>query len=383
MKKSILLLGGGLQALSVSRSLKEIGCFTTGFVDRKNSASKCRYIDCKVFPPVLVKNAENYKLFLIEYLLNYPQDVIIPMSDIHADFLSCNKEEIEKMGSVRCAIPEYSIFKKANDKWELLKLCAQMNLPHPRTDKLIEKSLEHSAKYVGFPALIKPNLSVGAKGITLVNNLEELEYHFPIIHDSYGECTLQEYICNAGPYYNVMMYRDAKGKIINYTIVEIIRYYPIKGGSSSFCRTIECQELVDICTETLKALNWIGFADFDVLKDAKGGYKIIEINPRVPASIKAAAVSGVNFPSIIIDDIMGKTINPYEYKTGSELRYLGLDFMWFIASNRRFSCSPSWFKFLGKNLHYQEGGFADIGAMIFSLCEGMRKASNHFLRKKN
>ena len=34
-----------------------------------------------------------------------------------------------------------------------------------------------------------------------------------------------------------------------------------------------------------------------------GDYKIIEINPRIPASIRGAAMSGVNFPKQIVDDM--------------------------------------------------------------------------------
>lgn len=45
--------------------------------------------------------------------------------------------------------------------------------------------------------------------------------------------------------------------------------------------------------------------DFDILQTKDGDFKIIEINPRVPASIRAAEVSGINFPALIVNDILG------------------------------------------------------------------------------
>ena len=111
-------------------------------------------------------------------------------------------------------------------------------------------------------------------------------------------------------------------------------------------------------------------ADFDVLKNDKGEYLIIEMNPRVPASLRAAAVSGVNFPELIVNGCLGLPKRRYDYTPGKKLRYLGLDIMWFINSDKRFSCKPSWFNFFGKDLYYQEGGIKDFKAMCFSLLEG-------------
>ena len=148
--------------------------------------------------------------------------------------------ELEHEYHLKCAIPNYDIFQKANDKWQLLALCKENFIPHPQTQLLTSSNLQEAADAIGFPALIKPNISVGARGITMVYSLSDLQDKYDGILRKYGECTLQEYIDNSGaPYYNVMMYRNAKGNIINTVIIEIIRYYPIKGGSSSFCRTVE------------------------------------------------------------------------------------------------------------------------------------------------
>ena len=380
MSYNILIIGGGIQALSVARSLNEVGCIVTSFVDQKDYITKCKFIDHEISSPI-IDNGEYYKQFLYDYLSKYPQKVIIPMRDNHADFLSRNKEEIERLFEAKCAIPGYDVFKLANDKWELLQVCAKFGLPHPRTMVLSGDSLKAVAEYIGFPALIKPNISIGAKGITLVNTIEEISLKYPSIYKLYGNCTLQEYIDNAGPYYNVMLYRDRGGKIVNYTIIEILRYYPVKGGSSCFCKAIENDELIKLCSRTLEILNWIGFADFDILRNRDGDFKIIEINPRIPSSIRAAAISGVNFPSLIVYDLINNPLQQYNYQKGSYLRYLGLDIMWFLSSSKRFRAKPSWFRFIGKDIFYQDFTWDDPLPFFLGMIGNIKKQFSPEFRK--
>ena len=373
----VLIIGGGLQALSSAYSLKKTNCRVFALLHYGDLSTHSKYIDklitTKLHP---IKNVE-YIDELCSILDNNRIDVIIPLSDVTAEFLSIHKVKLEEKYSVKCAIPTYEIFKSANDKWELLKICEQNCLPHPRTRLIDEKSLDKIIDYVGFPALIKPNISVGARGITLVNSNEELLSKYKSIIEQYGESTLQEYIENGNaPYYNIMLYRNSSGEIVNSVVLKIIRYYPIKGGSSSFGITIECDELVDICKRCLDVLNWDGFADFDVLQTKSGDFKIIEINPRVPASLRAAEVSGVNFPDIIVKDMLGYRCESYKYIQGKQLRYLGLDIMWFLSSKDRFNAKPSWFKFFEKNLYYQEKG-----AMLSSLLPGIKKILSPSFRK--
>ena len=72
------------------------------------------------------------------------------------------------------------------------------------------------------------------------------------------------------------------------------------------------------------------------------------------------------------------------YAPGKQLRFLGLDIAWFIASPNRFKAHPSWFKFFNKDLYYQEGGHEDWRAMVFSIWCGIRKQlSPSFRRAKS
>ena len=117
-------------------------------------------------------------------------------------------------------------------------------------------------------------------------------------------------------------------------------------------------------------------ADFDVLQRPDNGeYKIIEINPRVPASLRAAAISGVNFPEIIVSDAVGTGSPRMDYSPGKVLRYMGIDIMWLLKSPQRFHAKPGWLKFFGKKIYYQDIYKQDPSTWWTWLAEGLAKIS--------
>lgn len=376
--KAVLLFGGGLQVLAIARELSEAG-YVVDVAGAHNQISSCsRYVrQCHKF----IMEDLTVDAF-VAALQQQMYCVIIPMEDEYAEWLSRHKTHVEEQIGAKCAVMRYDIFCLASDKSRLLSFCREHNIPHPRTADLT-LGYEQAASCVGFPALIKPAHSAGSRGIRRVDNMTELQSIAPTVIAEYGSCALQEFIQN-DHYYNVMLYRTAEGRWGNHTITRIKRFYPINGGSSSLCETIENKALLECCCRLLDKLKWVGFADFDVLEKGEGDFRIIEINPRIPASVRAASVSGVHFGVMIVADLMGEQLPVYTYQIGQQLRCLGLDLAWFVSSPDRFRAKPSWFRFLGANLFYQEGGIHDMWAMLMSLYIGMSKfLSPSFRRQKS
>lgn len=362
----ILLAGGGLQGLSCGASLYKN--HKVSVIGKELQIAKSRFFEqCFDF----VRDEALYPI-----LESDQYDVLLPVSDFTVPFISQNKQEIEERFHVKCAVPDYEQVHIVEDKSRFMSFCQDNDVPHPKTCRLNQNNLEAVADEVGFPALIKPDYSVGARGITKVTSIEELKRAFPAVSEKYGASTLQEFIDNKEYYYNVMLYRNKEGKILASAILKILRMYPIGAGSSSCCITVENEELVKICTDCLDKLNWVGMADFDVLQRLDNGeYKIIEINARVPASLRGAAISGVNVPEIIVNDVMGYEVPTYTYTPGKIMRYMGLDLMWFMKTPKRFGVNPSWFKFFGKDLFYQDIYKEDASTWWTWLAEGLTKIS--------
>lgn len=374
MNRNVLILGGGLQALSTAYSLWKEGIHAVCIAEEEEEIRQSRFI--RRFYPTRTGNIFNQ---ITDIIQSEQISLIIPMSDYLAELVSKHKDELQSVYNCHVPVPNHEVFILGADKEKLMAFCEQNGFPHPRTRALDLSNIEEAALYVQFPALIKPNRSVGARGIKLVQSLDELKRNYPVIRKTYGNATLQEYIDTQDiPYYNVMLYRSASGQIMGSAVIEIIRFFPIKGGSSSLCKTIKEPELVHICSDVLDKLNWVGIADFDVLKDRNGGYKIIEINPRVPASLRAADIAGVNFPMIMLSDLCGAPLPAQSYTENMYLRYFGLDLMWFISSPKRFTAKPNWFLSTGRNTYYQDIYAADPSTWFSWLINGFKR----FLQKR-
>jgi len=381
-KKIVLLLDGQtVQATAIAEYLKKSGCYIISFCDSNNSYGyHTKFVDKKILSPKS-KTKGIYLSFLIDFLHDNKVDVIIPMNDDSATFLSENKNLLSNE-KARFIIPDKDIFFQGFDKNQLMKLCHKNDFPHPRTADLSEVTTKEACSHVGFPAIIKPNITTGGRGMQMIRTESQLSDILNPTINEYGDCHLQEFIQPGGKQFKVQIYRDHLKNEIYSTVIEKMRYYPEKGGSSCFNKTIYFDELVQLCNSVLIKLKWDGFADFDLIEDPSDGIiKIMEINPRVPACIKSSLVSGIDFALIILNKSLDMEIPPMKYEPNKYLRYIALDLLWFIYSPNRFKTKPNWFIFFGKNLFYQDFTWKDLRPFIFGFLGGLLKQFNPKFRK--
>lgn len=378
----LLLDGHTVQAYSVSKALKENGVYVTVFSERRFSygyASK--YPDEKIICPSLKKSPEKFLEFLLEYLRNIKVDLVLPLFDDSADLLNKNRDVVFNTNNTRICLPPQKQYELSRNKNELMRFCRENKIPHPHTVTINRYNYTEAAKKVGFPSLIKPASSSGAVGIYYVNTPEELSDYFSKTNDQ-DELSLQSFVNHSGYYFSSMIFRSNDGNFSDVVIAKIIRYFPTKGGTSSYNETVYYPEIEKISMDILNKLNWSGFANIDFIIDKQTEEpKLIEINPRIPACIHSAFVSGVNFPLIIVSDVLGNGIPSQKYSPNKATRYLAMDFLWFFFSKKRFKAQPSWFKFFGKNLNYQDGSWRDPFTMFAGIVMGIEKYLNPSLRK--
>ena len=184
---NVLILGCGTQGLVMVRDLKRCGYQVILVGEKHNYADDSRYIDKKYYcdlPP----SSEEY-LELIKKILKEDRiDTVIPMGDVLSEFLSRNKREL--LQYVNYLMPDYVDFVRATDKNQLMALCKEKSYPHPFTINTVPEVSLIDKETLHFPLLIKPNITCGARGMTLVNGYEELCEQFPLITKEYGDCHL-------------------------------------------------------------------------------------------------------------------------------------------------------------------------------------------------
>lgn len=386
MKKVLILDGGAAHAMAIAECLKPAGYYVAVLCDGKNEYGyHTKFADERFLGPD--SHSPEYADYVLEFLHTNKFDVLIPTSDTTAEFMSFHKSELEKVTGI--LMPSRDVFEKGYDKNKLMHACKEYGFPHPVTIDLTEEfggegvfEETEPLKSFPYPALLKPNITSGGRGMTLVNNVDELRAVYPSVHGQYGNCHLQQYIRSGGKQIKVQIMTDKEGNVAYSSVIWKQRYYPVNGGSSCCNVTVSNPKIVDVCGQVLKCIGWVGFADFDLIENPDSGELLImEINPRIPACIRSAFKSGVDYATMIADMTLGKPLRTYTYKPGVHLRHLGFEVLWFIKSPRRFSAKPSWFKFFGKDLSYQDWIKGDFPAFFWGTWGNFKKQMNPDFRK--
>lgn len=373
---NVLILGCGTQGLAMAKDIKKAGHSVYLIGEKRNYADLSRYIDKKLYCNELPFSKEYYNT-IVSFVKENNIDAVIPMGDVLSEFLSRNKNELK--GFVHFVMPDYADFVRATDKNKLMALCNEKNYPHPYTINTLSNLEDIDKDSIPFPLLIKPNITCGARGMTLVNTYEELCEKLPLIQEEYGDCHLQQYVKQGGAQVEVQLYVDENRQLVNSSVIYKYRWYPEKGGSSCCAKSVKNEKIVDILYHLLLDLNWVGFADFDTIEDPDTGELLImELNPRVPACVKCAIEAGVHWGEIITNGYLNKPQKQYDYIEGEFLRHLGFEILWFLKSPNRFKTKPSWFKLFGKHIHYQDmSDWTDLIPFFSGTFKNIKKVLSH------
>lgn len=381
MNKVLILDGGAAHAMAIAECLKKSGYKVAALCDNKNEYGyHSKFMDERYIGPD--SHDKGYADWMLDFLKEHHFDVLIPTSDTSAEFMSFYKVELQKLTGV--LMPDKDIFKKGYDKNELMKICRENGFPHPYTVDLKGFDVEGGQGLDAFPypGLLKPNLTSGGRGMTLVNSYEDLLKVYPAIHQQYGDCHLQQYIKAGGRQVKVQIMTDEKGNPAYSSVIWKQRYYPVNGGSSCCNITIDNPGIARVCGQVLQKIGWVGFADFDLIENPDTGELLImELNPRIPACVRSAFKSGMDYATMIADMTLGKPLQQYKYTPGKRLRHLGFDVLWFLKSPNRFKTKPSWFRFFGRDLYYQDWIWGDFPAFFWGTWGNFKKQMNPEFRK--
>ena len=352
---TILILGAGTQALAIVRQLSESGYRIVILVAEKgNYADVSRYIDKRLLCDLPV-DSEDFLMYVEQVIEQQKVEVILPMGDIYVEFLSKNKDRLNKQA--RFTVPSDSDFFLGYDKNKLMAICKEKGYPHPQTiDMSMHSNIDaDELKLFPYPAMLKPNCTTGGRGMVQISSHNELKELYPALHHQYGEYHLQRFIRAGGRQVKIQLCVDSDGNLLCHSALHKVRWYPVKGGASSCSVSIIENKMTEICYQILKDIRWEGFADFDLIEDPDTNQLLImEINPRFPACVGAAVSAGIEWGEVMVNLALGKSQKMYSYKEGVALRHLGFDVLWFLKSPRRFHTVPSWFKFFGSNVYYQD-----------------------------
>lgn len=342
--KVLLLEGFARQSMAIMEALHKDGYYVATYNSRKTDLGYLsHYPDKKLIGFWDRNDEEKSATSILDLLKTDHYDVTIPMTDFSATMLSRRKAEFNKYTHV--AVNDWSVFQMAADKQNTMNACMDNGIPCPKTLRnanSLEEVLESGLEY---PFIIKPRVGYGSIGFHRIDNGEDLRKHFNTSVEKFGPMLVQEYIPQTDIQYKCEVFIDKNGDVKSAHVFDKTRWYPIDGGSTCCSTSVDRPDIVESSVKLLKSIGWRGYGDVDLIQDPRDHIaKVMEINPRITASVKVCIYSGVDFAKQIVEYEMGQEVSSFlDYKKGVTLRYMHTDLLWFIESPNRFKAKPSWF----------------------------------------
>lgn len=306
MIKVLIIDGHDRRSLAAVRSLGErVGEFDVivGSSRRINSSRFSKYCNRFVLYPDPDKDEQISVGFLLDYIYKNKIQVLLPMGDCVAEIVSKYRDKFNKVTNV--LVPNYDVFRIARDKGLTLQYAKKNNIPCPKTYHIEE--IKEKTSVINYPIIIKPRISSAGVGLMVANNKEQAIEYYERVKRQYGSLIIQEMIPNIGEHYQANLLFDKNSELKASCIKKKIRQFPISGGPSTFFKTVANNEIEDLSIKLLKSINWVGPAEVEYMIDPRDGNpKLMEINPRLSATIRLSCFVGIDFPYLIVKNALGE-----------------------------------------------------------------------------
>lgn len=242
---------------------------------------------------------------------------LFPLSTADQEFYSQHIDEIKLLGC-EIIVSNYDSVFIANNKHLTYEFLNNKNIPLPNyiitSDKGLALSKLNYYRNKNQNCVIKLNRSTGAQGVKIVDShLSQVSRFFnrDNIRISYEEAfywlnnmkSLPEImVCDylPGAHISVDVLSIPNAEIIYFVRNEISHMY----GMSIRGTCVDNEDLVEVTKKIIKLTRLKFINNIEFKADIDGSYKLMEINPRVPASIDHALLAGINIPLMAVASVL-------------------------------------------------------------------------------
>ncbi len=231
---------------------------------------------------------------LLEICRERAVDVVVPTVDSELITLAESRDEFADAGTAVLVAPTRAL-RRCLDKWALMQI-ADGSVPIPRCAPLDD---DFNPDAFELPVVVKPRVGSGSRGVRRIDSWDAL--------GTFRDPTLlvQEHL--PGPEYSLDVLATADGEVRAVVPRERLR---VDSGIAITSRTVHDDELESVGARAVKAAGLTGVANVQVMRDAAGTPRLIEINPRFPGTMPLTVASGVNMPRLALGEVLGDPIPP-------------------------------------------------------------------------
>lgn len=235
--------------------------------------------------------------FLIDFVKKNQISIVIPTMDSATVALSLVKEKLSEMGCTP-VVSEHDLCTAMNDKFLSEEWFKKNHIPCP----------ENTEK---FPKIAKPRFGYASKGIVRIK--DESEWEFFTKKSDPSQYLIQNLI--GGDEYTVDAYVDKKGRVVDIMTRKRIE---VEAGIVNTSLSHRNEAIIKETKRILEMGGWYGPITLQFFYNEKGP-SIIEINPRFGGGVTHSLHCGLDMPSWLMNEHMGKPIEhtPHTWKDGS------------------------------------------------------------------
>ncbi|HZR40088.1 MAG TPA: ATP-grasp domain-containing protein [Ktedonobacteraceae bacterium] len=292
-----------------------------------------RWCQQSYIAPSYEQGTEDYLLYLKQWLTNTGAHVLIPSSDGTLELLRKHRAEVEQLGT-RVALAKEPGLAAATNKETTLEAAERLGLNIPRGVLVNSVSeLAEAVREIGLPAVVKPTISWlwgGQQGARLVSKLvttpDEARQVVETVSSFGGSTLLQQFLPGRR---EAMSFLYANGEIYARFAQWAKRTQPQLGGTSVYRQSIAIPyDIGEPAERLIHELDLEGYSEVEFRRDSAGKAYLMEINPRLSASVEIAVRAGVDFPYLLYQWANGECIDRIkDYQTGKWMRYLEGDLL--------------------------------------------------------
>lgn len=296
--KNIIIIGGHVQALGITRILGGLG-FNITILDSTifNLARHSKF--CKNFIKFKKDNLLN-KLVELGKTKEHQNSIVFPTNDLHVGVLSNNKELLSKHFTI--AADDWSSVEKSYNKRLTYQIASNLNIPIPKTwapNSLSElKQLRLEYPVIIKPAVMHSFYSKLKKKVFVCNNETELisNYNLALSVIPAEEVIIQSIINGGSEHlYSACFLYDKDKEIQSFVGRRARQHPPDFGNATTFAQIVDNDELLNLSRKLLKQIQYKGLCEVEYKFDEKTNeYKLLEINPRTWKWHSIAATANIN-----------------------------------------------------------------------------------------
>jgi len=258
--------------------------------------------------------------------------VLITSSDGTLALIRQHREQLERR--VRIALAKEPALGIAINKEHTLEMARRLGIGVPRGVNVGSvNDVSAALREIGLPAVVKPVESwlrgeqQGARlGCELVTTADEAQRAVEELTRLGGSTLFQQFLSGRREAVSLMY---AHGEIYARFTQWARRTHPPLGGISVLRQSIAVPEDIGEQAERLvREIELEGYSEVEFRRDSAGKPYLMEINPRLSASIEVAVRAGVDFPYLLYQWANGNPVEQVKgYRVGGWMRYLEGDIM--------------------------------------------------------